>query len=152
LCAFRKEVVYNRFSLLQKHRLNLEIEENKVAKYVFWSVLNQHTSVALTENLSRYALGPTFWQAMFGLAENMHEWTPSESSEETDINRRLRMYSETGINRVEIFVNEEGGRYSVQCANSSSIIDSQSEQDALMKYITARAKTSVVNTGEGGKG
>jgi hypothetical protein len=152
LCTFQKEVVYNGFSLLQKHNLNLEIEENKVAKYVFWSVLNQHTSVALTENLSQYARGSTFWQAMLGLAENLHEWTPSESSEETDINRRLMMYSETGINRVEIFVNEEEGRYSVKCANSSSIIDTQSEQDALMKYITARANTSVVNTGEGDKG
>jgi hypothetical protein len=121
-----------------------------VAKYVFWSVLNQHTNVALTENLSHYSLGITFWQAMASLAEILQEWIPSEKEEETDINRRLMMYSETGINRVEIFVIGEGGRFSVRCANSSSQIEAQSEQDALMKYISARAKTSVVNTGEGG--
>ena len=36
-------------------------------KYVFWSVLNLHTNVALTEDLSKYAQGDTFWQAMLNL-------------------------------------------------------------------------------------
>jgi hypothetical protein len=123
-------------------------EENKVAKYVFWSTLNQHTNVALTEDLSHYALGSTFWQAMLVLAETLREWIPSQTDEETDINRRLKMYSETGINRIEIFISEEKERYAVRCANSLSRVDARSEQDALKKYVSARAKTSVVNTGQ----
>lgn len=122
-----------------------------MAKYVFWSVLNRHTNVALTENLSRYALGSTFWQALYGLAGILKEWTPAASSEETDVGRRLMMYNETGINRVEIFVYEDKGRYSVRCANSSSLIDAASETNALKKYIAARAKASVVNTGDGSR-
>lgn len=123
-----------------------------MAKYVFWSVLNQHANVALTENLSHYALGSTFWQAMLSLSEILQDWIPSEREEETNVNRRLMMYSETGINRIEIFVEGEGGRFSVRCANSSSHIEAPSEQDALKKYISVRAKTSVVNTGEGDAG
>jgi hypothetical protein len=117
-------------------------------KYVFWSVLNQHTNIALTENLSKYAQGDTFWQAMHILSETLREWMPSENVEETDINSRLKMYNETGINKVELFVDKEGNRYAVRCSNSRSFVDADSEQDALMKYIAARSKTAVVNTGE----
>jgi hypothetical protein len=58
------------------------------------------------------------------------------------------MYNETGINKVELFVEKEGSRYAVKCANSRSFVEADSEQDALMKYIATRSKTSVVNTGE----
>jgi hypothetical protein len=117
-------------------------------KYVFWSVLNQHTNIALTEDLSKYAQGDTFWQAMLNLSETLREWLPSEQMEETDVNSRLKMYNETGINKVELFVSKEGNRYAVKCANSRSFVEADSAQDALMKYIAARSKTSVVNTGE----
>jgi len=117
-------------------------------KYVFWSVLNQHTNIALTEDLSKYAQGDTFWQAMLNLSETLRECLPSEQREETDINSRLKMYSETGINKVELFVEKEENRYAVRCANSRSFVEADSERDALMKYIAARSKTSVVNTGD----
>ncbi|HUU51983.1 MAG TPA: hypothetical protein VMW92_03055 [Candidatus Heimdallarchaeota archaeon] len=117
-------------------------------KYVFWSVLNQHTNIALTEDLSKYARGETFWQAMLNLSETLREWLPSKQIEETDINSRLKMYNETGINKVELIVDKERDRYAVRCANSRSFVEADSEQDALMKYIATRSKTSVVNTGE----
>lgn len=111
-------------------------------------MLKDHTNIALTEDLSKYAQGDTFWQAMLNLSETLHEWLPSKKMEETDINTRLKMYNETGINKVELFVEEEGGRYAIRCTNSRSFLKAESEQDALVKYIAARAKTSVVNTGE----
>jgi predicted RNase H-like HicB family nuclease len=117
-------------------------------KYVFWSVLNQHTNIAFTEDLSKYAQGDTFWQAMLNLSETLREWLPSDQKEETDINSRLKMYNETGINKVELFVEKQGDRYAVRCTNSRSFVEADSEQDALIKYIAARSKTSVVNTGE----
>ncbi len=115
---------------------------------MFWSVLKEHTNIALTENLSKYAQGDTFWQAMLNLSETLREWLPSSPVDETDINVRLKMYNETGINKVELFVDKEGNRYAVRCTNSRSFVEADSEQDALIKYIAARAKTSVVNTGE----
>jgi hypothetical protein len=119
-----------------------------VKKFVFWSVLNQHINIALTEDLSIYAQGDTLWQAVLNLGETLRDWIPSASSEESDIGARLRMYQETGINKVELFVDREGDRYTVKCSNSRSFIEAESEQEAQIKYITARAKTSVVNTGE----
>jgi hypothetical protein len=117
-------------------------------KYVFWSALHLHTNIAFTEDLSKYAQGDTFWQAMQNLSETIREWSPSEKVEETDIHSRLKMYNETGINKVELFVEKEGHRYAIRCTNSKSFVEADSEQDALIKYIAARAKTSVVNTGE----
>jgi len=117
-------------------------------KYVFWSVLNQHTNIALTEDLSKYAQGDTFWQAMLNLSETLREWLSSKLMEETDINSRLKMYNETGINKVELFVEKQGDRYAVRCTNSRSFVEADSEQAALIKYIAARSKTSVVNSGE----
>jgi hypothetical protein len=122
--------------------------ETGLKKYVFWSVLNQHTNIAFTEDLSNYAQGDTFWQAMFKLSETLRVWLPSEQMEETDINSRLKMYNETGINKVELFVEKEGDHYAVRCTNSRSFVEADSEQGALIKYIATRSKTSVVNTGE----
>jgi hypothetical protein len=119
-----------------------------VSKYTFWSILQQHVNVALTEDLSHYAQGETFWQAMRNLCEMLPECPPSETPGEIDINLRLRMYQETGINRVEIFVDREADRFAVKCANSRSHIEAGSEQEALKKYVAAKAKTSVVATGE----
>ena len=117
-------------------------------KYVFWSVLNQHTSIALTEDLSKYAQGDTFWQAMLNLSETLRDWLSSKLMEETDIKSRLKMYNDTGINKVELFVEKQGDRYAVRCTNSRSFVEADSEQEALKKYIAARSKTSVVNSGE----
>lgn len=108
-----------------------------------------HINVALNEDLSKYAQGDTFWQAMLNLGETLPDWTPSSSAEETDLGIRLKMYQETGINKVELIVSTEGGRFGVQCSNSRSFIEADSERDALMAYIETRAKTSKVNTGEG---
>ena len=58
------------------------------------------------------------------------------------------MYQMTGISRVEIFVDQEAGRCTVKCANTRSHIATGSEQEALKKYVTSKAATSVVNTGE----
>ncbi len=118
-------------------------------KFVFWSILNGHTNIALTENLSKYAQGETFWQAMQNLAETLKEWVPSSNQEETNINFRLRMYNETGINKIEIFVDHDRQRFGVKSGNTRSFIEAESEIDALMKYIEVKARTSVVNTGGG---
>lgn len=122
--------------------------EFALKKYVFWSVLNGHRNIALSEDLSKYARGDTFWQAMLNLSDTLREWVPSDQVEETDINLRLRMYNETGINKVELFVEKQGERYTIKCTNSRSFVEADSERDALIKYISARAKTSVVNTGD----
>ena len=116
-------------------------------KYVFWSILYKNLNIALNENLSRYAQGDTFWQAMLNLCQVLQDFTPSDKIDESDFNARLKMYYETGINKIEIFVEKEGKRYAVKCANSRSLTDGMDEQEALMKYVEARAKTSLVNTG-----
>ncbi len=118
-------------------------------KYVFWSVLNLHINVALTEDFSKYAQGDTFWQAMLNLGETLSEWIPSSSTDASDVNDRLKMYRETGINKIEIIVSEDGDRYGVQCTNSRSFFRADSESEALMAYIETRAKTSNINSGEG---
>ncbi len=125
-----------------------ERETHSVSKYIFWSVLHRHVNVALTEDLSHYATGETFWQAMQNLIETLPETRASVHAERVDINARLRMYHETGINRVEIFLDQEAKFYSVLCANTRSRIEAGSEQEALLKYIDTKARTSVVNTGE----
>ena len=114
---------------------------------MFWSILHKNRCVALNEDLSKYAHGDTFWKAMLNLCETLKEWIPSQLSEESDINKRLKMYYETGINKVELIVAEEGKRYAVKCANSRSFLDAADEIDALMKYVEARAKTSVIDPG-----
>jgi hypothetical protein len=105
-------------------------------------------NVALSEDLSGYARGETFWQAVQNLCEIVPQCSPSAEPDESDLNARLQMYYETGINRVEIFVEPDGARFGVRCANTRSLIAADSEQAALKKYIEAKAKTSVVNTGE----
>ena len=117
-------------------------------KYVFWSILHKHTNIALTEDFSKYAQGDTFWQAMLNLVETIPQIAPSATQEESDINARLKMYHETGINKVELFIDKEGGKFAVKCANSRSFLEAEDEQEALMKYVTTRSKTSVINTGE----
>ncbi len=115
---------------------------------MFWSILHKNLNIALNENLSRYAQGDTFWQAMLNLCQTLQDFIPSEKAEESDFNSRLKMYYETGINKIEIFVEKEGKRYAVKCANSRSLTDGKDEKEALMKYVEARAKTSPVNTGD----
>jgi hypothetical protein len=120
----------------------------KMRKFVFWSVLHKNRCIALNEDLSKYAQGDTFWKAMQSLCETLKEWTPSQLSEESDINKRLKMYYETGINMVELFVAAENGkRFAVKCANSKSFLEAANEIDALMKYVETRAKTSVIDPG-----
>ncbi|MCJ7618509.1 MAG: hypothetical protein MUO43_18455 [Desulfobacterales bacterium] len=116
-------------------------------KFVFWSVLNVHINIALTEDLSKYAQGETFWQAMLNLGETLSEWIPSVSTEASNVNERLKMYQDTGINKIELIVSQDGDRFGVQCANSRSFFKAKSEQEALMAYIEARANTSKINTG-----
>jgi predicted RNase H-like HicB family nuclease len=118
-----------------------------VKKYVFWSVLHKNICVALDEDLSGYAQGETFWKAMQNLCGTLKEWIPSTTADESDINKRLKMYYETGINRVEIFVEEEGSRYAVKCSNSRSFIEAANETETLLKYVRIRAKTSVIDPG-----
>ena len=119
-----------------------------MSKYTFWNLLFQHLNIAFTEDLSHYSRGDTFWQAMQNLGETLPEFRASDMDQESDLNSRLRMYHETGINRVEIFVEQDGGRFVVRCANTRSILQAATEREALLKYVEAKAKTSVVNTGE----
>ncbi len=107
-----------------------------------------HVNVALTEDLSKYAQGDTFWLAMLNLAETLSEWIPSSSIEESPVSDRLKMYQDTGINKIEMIVSRDGDQFGVQCANSRSFFKADSEEEALMAYIETRAKTSKINTGE----
>jgi hypothetical protein len=120
---------------------------DRMKKYVFWSAIHKNRCIALNEDLSQYAQGETFWKAMRSLCETLKEWASSPSSEESDINRRLKMYYETGINMVELFVEQDGKRYAVKCANSKSFLEAADEIDALMKYVETRAKTSIIDPG-----
>ncbi len=114
-------------------------------KFVFWSVIHNKTNLALTEDLSRYAQGETFWKAMGKLCEVLAEWTPSKNDGETDVGARLKMFQETGINKAEIFIEKENDRFAVKCGNSRSFIQASSEHEALSKYVATRAATSSVN-------
>lgn len=117
-------------------------------KYVFWNVLKDHTNIALTEDLSHYAQGDTFWQALQNLSETLKDWIESQSTGETELNSRLKLFNETGINKIEIFVEAEKKRFAVRCANSRCVVKAPDEKNAVIQYISTRAKTSVVNTGE----
>ena len=110
--------------------------------------MHKHTNIALTEDLSKYAQGETFWKAMQNLAETLREWTPSSVTEEGDINTRLKMYYETGINKIEILIDKEGSKYAVKCSNTRSLIQADDEQEALMKYVESKAQSSKINTGD----
>ena len=116
-------------------------------KFIFWSIIHKNNCIALNEDLSKYAQGETFWKAMLSLCETIKEWIPAKITEESDINRRLKMYYETGINMVELFIEEDGKRFAVRCANSRSFLEASDEIDALMKYVETRAKTSVIDPG-----
>lgn len=107
----------------------------------------KHSNIALTEDLSKYAQGETFWKAMLHLCETLREWLPSPGNQESDISNRIKMYSETGINKVEIFISKEGDRFAVRCSNTWSSIQAESEHEALMKYLETKAQTSKINTG-----
>ncbi|GAG49844.1 unnamed protein product [marine sediment metagenome] len=116
-------------------------------KFVFWSIIHKNKCIALNEDLSKYAQGETFWKAMLSLCETLKEWIPSQTAGESDINKRLKMYHETGINMVEIFIEAENKRFAVKCANSKSFLEAADEIDTLMKYVEIRAKTSVIDPG-----
>ena len=116
-------------------------------KFVFWSILHKNICIALNEDLSKYARGETFWKAMLNLGENLKDWIPSGTTEESNINHRLKMYYETGINKVEILIHKEGKKYAVKCSNSRSFIEAATETEALLKYVSTRAKTSVIDPG-----
>ena len=120
-------------------------------KYTFWSIIHKNTNIAFNEDLSKYSPGETFWQAMQSLCGTLNRWTPSADVEECDINTRLKIFYETGVNKVEIFIEEEGGRFAIKCANSRSFIEAGSGQEALSKYVENKARTSVVNVGEPAK-
>ena len=124
-----------------------KLSKMSLKKVVFWSVMHKHTNIALTEDLSRYARGETFWKAMLNLCEILRDWRASPSMEESDISSRVKMYSETGINKVEIFIAQEGNEYMVKCSNTRSYIPAKSENDALLRYVEVKAHTSNINTG-----
>lgn len=122
-----------------------------MTKFTFWGIPFKNLIIALNEDLSGYARGETFWQAMRSLCETLKPPPAASSTEgESDITARLRMYHETGINKVEIFVEQDKRRWAVKCANSRSFVDADSEWAALMRYVDTRARTSKVNTGDPG--
>jgi hypothetical protein len=116
-------------------------------KYVFWSLIHKKTCVALNENLSRYAQGDTFWKALLNLCETNNKFLPSPHPKPSPMNQRIKMFYETGLNKVEILVEKKKNRFSVQCSNSKSFLTAPNEQKALMKYIQSRAEKSVIDPG-----
>jgi len=116
-------------------------------KYVFWSIVHKNKCVALNEDLSKYAQGDTFWKALLNLCETNKKFSPSPNIKQSPMNQRIKMYYETGLNKVEIFVQKEKSRFSVKCSNSKSFLKAPDEQKALMKYIRSRADKSVIDPG-----
>lgn len=116
-------------------------------KYVFWSLIHKNTCVALNEDLSRYAQGETFWKALFNLCATKKKFIPSPNPKQSPMNKRIKMYYETGLNKVEIFVGLEKNGYSVKCSNSKSFLKVPDEHKALRKYIQSRAEQSVIDPG-----
>ena len=117
-------------------------------KYIIWGLTHKNLIVAMNEDLSRFAQGETFWKAAQNLLELNKNLIPSKETEETNVGYRLNMYQNTGVNKVEIFIETDKNKYSVKCANSRSYFDAEDTQDALKKYVEGRAKTSVINTGD----
>jgi len=116
-------------------------------KYVFWSLLHKNTCVALNEDLSRYARGETFWKALLNLCETMKEYVPSQNSEQSQMDQRIKMFYETGLNKVEILVEKDHNGSSIECSNSKSSVITKKEHEALMKYIRSRSEKSVIDPG-----
>ena len=117
-------------------------------KYVFWGMTQQNHHIAFNEDLSHYARGDTFWRAVKSLCDTMPPPVASTTSDETDIGRRLLMFQETGVNKVEVFVEADGDGFAVRCANSRSRLEAGDVVDALLIYVDRRAETARVNTGE----
>ncbi len=116
-------------------------------KYVFWSLLHKNTCVALNEDLSHYAQGETFWKALLNLCETMKKCEPSQNQKQSPMDQRIKMFYETGLNKVEILVDENKDCFSIKCSNSQSLIKTKNEQKAVMKYIRSRAEKSVIDPG-----
>jgi hypothetical protein len=116
-------------------------------KYVFWSLLHKNTCVALNEDLSHYAQGETFWKALLNLFETLKKCEPSKNQKQSPMDQRIKMFYETGLNKVEILVNESKDCFSIKCSNSQSLIKTKNEQKAVMKYIRSRAEKSVIDPG-----
>ena len=118
-------------------------------RFVFWGTTHNNWNIAFCENLQHYAQGETFWKAMKNLSDATPEFPSSSGEEETDITRRQKMFYETGVNKVEVFVEPDGNKFALKCANSRSLFDAKDEEEAPRKYIAQRADTSKVNSGEG---
>ncbi|MBD3413707.1 MAG: hypothetical protein GF421_04650 [Candidatus Aminicenantes bacterium] len=116
-------------------------------KYIFWNLVHKHTCIALNEDLSKYAQGETFWKALFNLGETTNKFVPSVNPDLTPLNKRIQMYYETGLNKVEILVEQKKKQFSIQCSNSRSFLNDQDEQKALLKYIRSRAEKSIIDPG-----
>jgi len=116
-------------------------------KYVFWSLLHKNTCVALNEDLSHYAQGETFWKALLDLCETIKKCEPSQNKKQSPMDQRIKMFYETGLNKVEIMVEQNKNGFSIKCSNSKSSINTKNEHKALMKYIRSRAEKSVIDPG-----
>lgn len=114
-------------------------------KFVFWSTRHAGKDIVLTEDLGRYAQGKTAWEALFFLAETLKTWQPATDTTESDFNQRLKMYQETGLNKIEIFLEYLDGKYAVRSTGVRSAIKADSEQHALLKYLELMAANSLEN-------
>jgi len=117
-------------------------------RYLFWGVQHGRRTIALLEDLTAWAEGETFWQALGHLSKSQSVFTPSAEGEETGAAKRYRLFQETGIQQVEIFVCLNQGVYEVSCANSRSRLSTADGEGALREYIRIRAETSTVNRGD----
>lgn len=116
-----------------------------MTKYVFWSLRHDGASIALTENLHRYAQGKTAWQALQHLCETLEHWSAAADNTETPFQARLKMFQETGIHKIEVFVDHHGSQYQISSAGVRSTILAESEREALLKYLDIMAANSLQN-------
>lgn len=116
-----------------------------MTKYLFWSVRHDGASIVLTENLHRYARGKTAWQALQHLCETLQHWSAAADAAETSFQARLKMFQETGIHKIEIFITRSGSHYQISSAGVRSTIQAESEREALLKYLDIMAVNSLQN-------
>ena len=118
-------------------------------RYSFFGLVFRNQHIVFNGDLSKYGQGETFWRSLQNLADALKAFSADTAAEETPMDRRIRMFQETGINRIEIFVEKRPDGFWVRCTNSSFRVKAADEIAALREYIDKRAQTSRVNDGTG---
>lgn len=114
-------------------------------KLLFWATRHERKNIAFTGDLAKYAPGDSLWQAILNLCEIHGLPAAVEDSQESDMDFRLKMFRETGVLKVEVFIEERAGKFAIRYSNTASIIDEKDEKLAVFKYLDIMARNSLEN-------